>query len=99
MRDLAYFKAGIRGFFGSEKGARFRIEIVNRTRKLAILGVGIRELFEIWKAGDKNLQRQSSCGIVNIRDVTQNRSYPCFCASHSTFVLRCCFILTLYGDI
>ena len=46
MRDLASFKAEIRDL-GVEKAARFGIEIVNGTRELAILRVGIRELIKV----------------------------------------------------
>ena len=51
---------------------RFRIEIVNGTRELAILRVGM-ELIKVLrskKAGDKNyLQRESTCGILNNPEV------------------------------
>ena len=75
---------------------------MNGTRELAILRVEIRESMKVplsKKAGDKNLQRESSCGILNDLEVAPNSSYPCFRASHSAFFLRCCFIVTSYRDI
>ena len=43
IRDLAYFKAGIRDF-GGKGGTRFGIEIMTGTRDLAILTGGNREM-------------------------------------------------------
>ena len=44
IRDLAYFKAGIRDFEGRGGGARFQIVIMTGTRDLAILTGGNREM-------------------------------------------------------
>ena len=101
MQDLAYFKVGIRDL-GVKIGRDSGLKLWTGHGNWQFYGLGFGKLLKVprsKKAGDKNLQRESKCVILNDPDVTQNRSYPCFRASHSAFFLHCCFIVTSYSDI